>query len=69
MTYYVVRANTYWYKFDNEEEARKQYEYIYTRRHNKYSNIDKIYLAKYENGKEPPKILEIWYRRKEKIYE
>ena len=63
-TFYVVRANGYWYKFDYIEDAMKHYEYIFNNKDSKYKNVDKIYIAEYEENK-TPKIIKIWNRPKE----
>jgi hypothetical protein len=68
--YWIVRADTFWYKFDDLEEARNHFNYVYENRNEKYKNIDKIYLAEYDEFNSA-RILEIWRREKqeEKCYE
>jgi hypothetical protein len=61
---YIVRADRFWYKFDDFESAEKHYDYIFNNLDDKYAQIKKLYLAEYKNG-QPPKILKIWRRVKE----
>ena len=59
-TYYVVRANSFWYKFDDLEKAEEHYNYIYENLNKKYKNINILYLAEYCDKKQD--IIKIWNR-------
>lgn len=62
--FYIVRADSFWYKFDDEQKAQAHYDYIMSNINGKYKQIDKVYLALYENLK-TPKILHFWTRNKQ----
>lgn len=61
--FWIVRADTFWYKFDDKQKAQEHYNYIFNNKDGKYKNIDKIYLVEYCKDK-TPKILERWNREK-----
>lgn len=61
--YWVVRANLFWYKFEQLEKAEAHYNYIFNNLEYKYKNVNKLYLAEY-NGNDQPKIIKIWKRER-----
>lgn len=62
-TFYVVRADKFWYKFEDKKQALKHYNYLLDNINGKYKQIDKVYLAEYTE--QDGKILEIWNRNRE----
>lgn len=66
--YWIVRADTFWYKFDDLEDAEKHYNYVYENKDGKYKNIDKIYLAEYDEFNRA-RILKIWRREQKEEME
>ena len=59
--FYIVRADSFWYRFKDKTKAKEHYNYIFTNKDGKYKNIEQIYLAQYGENKRP-KILEMWNR-------
>lgn len=59
--FWIVRADTFWYRFDSEIKAKNHYQYILDNINGKYKKIEKVYLAQYEECK-VPKVLEMWNR-------
>lgn len=66
--YWIVMADKYWYKFDDIDDAKKQYNYIYDNKDGKYKNIDKLRLLEYNEFK-MQKTLRIWIRPQEEEME
>lgn len=62
---WIVRADSWWYKFEDKEQAESHYKYLLNNINNKYKQVNKIYLAEYGEDK-TPKILEMWKRENEK---
>lgn len=62
--FWVVRADKFWYKFDDKKLAENHYNYIFNNLYEKYGQIEKLYLAEYE-GK-TARLLKIWRRENEK---
>ena len=58
--FWVVRADGFWYRFDDKTKAQEHYNFIFNNKDGKYKQIERIYLAEY--GGERPKILEMWNR-------
>ena len=65
---YIVRADSWWYRFDDEDKARTHYKYLLDNINSKYKQIEKIYLAQYD-GDKTPKILELWKRQPQQLEE
>lgn len=67
--FWVVRADGFWYRFEELDKAEAQYQYILDNINGKYKSRDKVYLAQYD-GDNTPKILKMWTRpQKEEEFE
>lgn len=62
---WVVRADSWWYKFEDKQLAENHYNYLLNNINEKYKNIDKLYIAEYDKNNNA-KILKIWHRENEK---
>lgn len=58
--YWIVRADKFWYKFDDIDKAISHYNYIIDNINYKYKQIEQVYLAQY--GGNFPRILKVWNR-------
>lgn len=62
---WVVRADSWWYKFEDKKLAESHYKYLLDNINGKYGQVDKVYLAEYDKNNNA-KILKIWHRENEK---